>query len=243
MHHSPPVLIMVGMADAVEDRIAHEHVVRRHVDACPKHVFAVSELSGAHASEEVEVLCNAAVAERALLAGLSYGTAVLANLLTARTVHISLACPDQLLRVLVEALEVIRGEVEVFTPVEAEPTDVLLNGAHVQLVFRLRVGVVEAQMSDTSVVGSGTEIEANRLGVTDVKVPVGLRRKASYHGAPVLAGGHVFGDDGADEIPARGWQRCGFCIRSWGIRQGPSWRPCPRCEPWFVSGNRGSRGV
>ena len=50
-----PVVVRVAN-DPVEDRIAHQHVLGRHVDLGAQHLGAVGKLAGAHAGEEVEVL-------------------------------------------------------------------------------------------------------------------------------------------------------------------------------------------
>ena len=44
--------------DAVEDRSAHVHVGRCHVDLGPQHTSAVLELPGAHAAEEIDVFVD-----------------------------------------------------------------------------------------------------------------------------------------------------------------------------------------
>ena len=47
------------------------------------------------------------------------------------------------------------------------------------------------------------EIEVDRLGVADVQVAVGLRRKARVHASAVLVGLQILEDDVADEIGLR----------------------------------------
>jgi hypothetical protein len=64
MHQSSPGAVVVRVPDPVEDRVAHQHVRRRHVDAGAQHVRAVGELAGAHAAEQVQALRARAVAER-----------------------------------------------------------------------------------------------------------------------------------------------------------------------------------
>ena len=52
-----------------------------------------------------------------------------------------------------------------------------------------------------------TEVQADRLGMTDVQVSVGLGRKARLHAALVLVGLQVFKNDVADEIRRTGLGR------------------------------------
>jgi hypothetical protein len=75
-----------------------------------------------------------------------------------------------------------------------------------------RVGVVEAEVAfraDGGVFQGDAEVQADRLGVADVQVAVGLRRKTG-DGGGVFAGGQVIGDDLADEVGF------GAGYRTWG---------------------------
>src|SRR6201990_1435850 len=64
--HAPGVAGAVVMreADAVQHRVAHIEVRRRHVDLRAQHVLAFLELAGLHAAEQVEVLFDGALAIR-----------------------------------------------------------------------------------------------------------------------------------------------------------------------------------
>ena len=138
--------VVRGVADAVEERIAHLHVRRGHVDLRPHHVRAVGELAGAHAGEQVEVLRRRAVAIGAGAARLGDRAPVGADLLLREAVDVGLAGLDQLHREVVEALEVVRGEVQA-VPLEAEPAHVALDRLDVLHVLGGRVGVVEAEVA------------------------------------------------------------------------------------------------
>ena len=62
-------------------------------------------------------------------------------------------------------------------PVEAHPTDAFLDGVDIFLVFLHRIRIVKAHVAHALIVGSKTEVKANALGMTDVQIAVGLRRK------------------------------------------------------------------
>ena len=102
-------LVVAGVADAVDDGIAHIQIGRCHVDLGAQHVAAVGKLAGAHAPEDVEILFHTTVAVGAFLARLFQGAAVLPNLFRAEAVHVGLAGLDQLNCVVVELVEIIRG--------------------------------------------------------------------------------------------------------------------------------------
>ena len=187
--------------DAIQHRVAHVDVARRHVDPGAQHPGAVGEFPGAHAAEQIQVLLRRPVAMRAVAAGLGQGAAVGADLVGGQVVDIRLAGPDQVFGPIVKPLEIIGGEVEMLAPVEAEPADVPLDGLDVLQLLLDGVGVVEAQVAAAAELPGDAEIQADRLGVADMEVPVGLRRKAGDHG-PDAAGGHVGADDVADVVPA-----------------------------------------
>ena len=133
--------------NAVEHRIAQIDVARRHVDLGAQHARAVRELAGAHAAEQVEILLDAPLAKRAVLARLGQRAAVGAHLLLRLVVDIGLAGADQMLGPGVKLLEIVRGVVEVLAPVEAEPAHVALDRVDVFLLLLGRIGVVETQMA------------------------------------------------------------------------------------------------
>ncbi len=104
---------MRRMQNAVHHRIAQVDVAGAHVDLGAQHARAVLEFAGAHPAEQIEVFLDAAVAERAVPAGLGERAAAGAHLVRRLVVDVSLARADQILRPSVELLEIIRGVVEV----------------------------------------------------------------------------------------------------------------------------------
>src|SRR5690606_14951074 len=163
---------------------------------------AVRELAGTHAPEQVQVLLDAAVAVRRLAARLGQGAAVGANLLGRQVADVGLAVADQLLPGQVVHAEVVRGVAQA-GPLEAQPAHVVLDGAHELGVLAGRVGVVEAQVAAAAELGGDAEVQADRLGMADVQVAVGLRRKAGPDRG-VLAAGQVLANDLADEVALLG---------------------------------------
>ena len=192
--------VVMGPPDAVEDRIAHDDVGRRHVDPGPEHMRTVLELAGAHAREQVEAFLDWPVAERAVAASLGQRAAVLADFLGAEAVDIRLAGHDEVDGVAVERLEVVRGVKRLIMPVEAQPADVLLDRLDVLDVLFRGVRVVEAQVAGAAELGRHAEIQANRLGVADVQVAVRLGGEPRGHTSGMLPRADVLSHDGPDEI-------------------------------------------
>ena len=123
----------------------------------------------------------------------------LADLVGGQVVHERLAVLDEVDGPRVELLEVVRRVVEVLAPVEAQPADVRLDDVDVLLLLLDRVGVVEAQVAAAAELGRDAEVEADRLGVPDVEVAVGLGREpGDDRGVPAVP--QVGGHDVADEV-------------------------------------------
>ncbi len=135
---------MGGVQDAVEHGVAHRHVAGGHVDPRAEDAGAVGEFSRAHAAKEVEALVDGAVAIGAVAARLGQRAAHRADLVDRRIVDIGVAATDQMLGPVVKLLEIIRGEVQVLAPIEAEPVDVSLDRVDIFLLLLGRVGVVKA---------------------------------------------------------------------------------------------------
>ena len=170
-------LVMVRMANAVEDRVAQVHIRRRHIDLRPQRTGAIRELAGLHAGEQVEILFHRALAERAVRARFGQAATVLTGLLGCQVADIRLARLDQLYRPVMQLIEVIGGVAFLAGPLEAQPLHVALDRVDVLLVFLGRVGVIEAQVALATELLRQTEVQANRLGMPDVQIAIGLRRK------------------------------------------------------------------
>src|SRR5204862_3654076 len=106
---------------------------------------------------------------------------------------------DQVLRPLIELLEIIGGVMQVRAPIEAEPAHIALDRVDVFLLLLGGVGVVEAQMAAAAEFLGDPEIEADRFGVPDMEIAVGLRRKPG-HNLVRTAGNEILRNDVADEI-------------------------------------------
>ena len=101
---------------------------------------------------------------------------------------------------LVELLEVIRGEVEVVTPVETQPAQVFLDGADELFLFFGGIRVVEPQMAGAAIFFSDAKVDEGRLGMTDVQVAVRFRREAGDYPSLEPVALHVRLDNGANEV-------------------------------------------
>ena len=172
--------VMVDIADTVEHRVAHIEIAGGKVDLGAQRAAALGELAVFHALKEVEVFLDAPVTIRRN-GGLADIAAVLLKLLGRQVTDISKTFFDQLHRILVVFFKIITAVIEAVAPVEAEPVDILLDGVDVFGILLGGVRVVHAQIADTAELFSRTEVDDQRLAMTDVKIAVGLRRKTGMH--------------------------------------------------------------
>ena len=169
---------MVGnLLDAVHHRITHDDMRRLHIDSGPKGSLTLGKLAGFHTLKELQVFFYRTIAERAVLSGFIEGPPVLPDLFRIEITNVGITLTNQLDRPLMKLTEVITGVMKAI-PFESEPTNVILNGIDKLLFFLGRVGVIESQVATAAMVTDETEVEADRLGVTNVQKPVRLRRKS-----------------------------------------------------------------
>ena len=242
-------VVVRGAAYAVDRRVAHIDVGAGHVDLGPQHHRAIGVGTVAHRAEDAQVVFGAALAERAVDAGLAKVAAVDAHFLGALFVHVGVASFDQVLGSAVHEVEVIAGlvvvrggdAVEIRLPVEAQPAHRVEDGVDVFQILFFRIGVVKAHVADTAIVTRQPEVQADALGVSHVQVAIGLGRKARAYArrighaccmvggvagraAPVAAGigslGQIVLDDLAQEIAGAGWFGVAGGGGRWGTHTG-----------------------
>ena len=171
-----PGPVMSGSLDAIHHRISHDDVRRLHVDPCPQRFLPIRKFSGFHAHEQVEVLFNRAITMWTVAAHLSESAAVFLHLITGEITHVGISLLDQLSRPVIQLTEVITGEAK-FIPFEPEPADVLLDRIDVALLLSGWVGVIETEIASALILLSESEVQTDRLGVTDMKKTIRLWRK------------------------------------------------------------------
>ena len=191
---------MRGVQDPVHHRVSHVEVRVGHVDLRPKRARPVGKLAGEHSLEQVEIVFDRPGAIGAVLARGGQGAAVLADRLGVEIANVSLARLDQLHRPLVKLAKIVAGVILAVLPIEPQPADVLLDRVDVLLLFLDGVRVVEPQVALAVVLLGQAEVQANRLRVPDVQIPVRLRRKPSVHPAVPFAGLEIVDNDFLDKI-------------------------------------------
>ena len=205
--------VMVHVADAVNDGVAHVEVAGGQVDLRAQRAASLGELAVFHALEQVEVFLDGAVAVRAY-GGLADIAAELAELFRRQVADVGKALFDEFHGKFVVLFKIIRAVEEPVAPVKAQPVDIGLDGVNIFGVFLRRVGVVHAQVAQAAEFFRCAEIDGQRLTVADVQIPVRLRRETGVYALSLKppAGGKVLFDERVDEISA--FQRLSFFFHS-----------------------------
>ncbi|OIQ70774.1 hypothetical protein GALL_476120 [mine drainage metagenome] len=174
--------MVMGKPNAVDRRIAQIDVRRRHVDFRAQHHAAFRVLPVTHLLEAMQVVGGRAVAPRTVHPRLGERATVAAHVVGVLLIHVSQTVFDQRAGATVHEVEVVAGIIQmrdpVGFPVESQPAHRVQNGIDVFLVFLFRVGVVEAQVADATIVLRQTEVQADALGMADMQITVRLGRKA-----------------------------------------------------------------
>ena len=202
-------LMMRGMPDSIDHRVAQIHVAGGHVDLGAQRGLAFAEFTGTHLFEGRQVFGRGAIAIGAVRARGIPVAAVFACLFGSQLVDVGIAVFDQVQGVFVKGIEIVRRKAHMTIPVEAQPVHVFLNGIDEGLFLFLRVGVVEAQPTPPTEVLGQTKVQTDRFRMADMQKAVRLGRKACDHLAHVIAALDLLGDHVAYEIVAGpGRRRC-----------------------------------
>ncbi len=193
-------LVVVSVANPVEDRVPHVDIRGRHVDFGTQYQFAVLVFAVAHVPEQLQIFFHRTIPVRAVLSRLFQGAAVFGHLVGSQRAHVGLALSNQLNGKIVNGVEIIRGIAHLACPFVTQPVNILFDGVNVLLGFLFRVGIVKPQSARTVKRFGNAEVQADRLGVTDVQVTVGLRRKPCHYLACVLALGNGVFNQALDEV-------------------------------------------
>ena len=97
-------VMMRGVANTVEQRIAQPDVRRVHVDLCAQRAGAIGKLARFHSCKQIETFIDGTVAKAASFPE----TAILVRFLASHVIDVRLAFADEFHRILVKSIEIIR---------------------------------------------------------------------------------------------------------------------------------------
>ena len=84
-----------SVEDAVNDRVSHDHIRRRHIDFRAKHLLAVGILAFLHFFEELQVFFDTSISIRTFLARMTQIAAGIVDFFTGLVIYISEALADE----------------------------------------------------------------------------------------------------------------------------------------------------
>ena len=175
----------------IHERVAQVHIGRSHVNLCPEHHLPGLHLSRVHLFKEAEALFRRSISERGVRARCG-GCAFLLRYGFCR-LFIDV-CPAVLYAPygkVPQVLEIVRG-IDQFSPFEAQPLYVVLDGFDIFRVFFLRIGVVHTQVADASKLLCHAKVHGYGFRMSYVQVAVRLWRETCLQASSVLAFFKVF---------------------------------------------------
>ena len=98
---------MMGMGNTIDNRVTHHHIRRSHIDFGAQYLFAITELTGLHAGEQVEIFLHTAVAVRAFLARLRQRAAIFLNLFCRQIIDIGQTFFNEFYGIIIELVKVV----------------------------------------------------------------------------------------------------------------------------------------
>ena len=190
---------VMGSVDyAVHNRVPEHHILVRHIDFSTQDLLPVSIFAIPHFPEKAQVLFNAPVPVRTVLAGLVHRSPTDTDFFLRLVVHIGQTLAYEFFGPFVELLEIV-GSIPLLSPLEPEPFDVFLYGIHIFRILFNRIGVIKTEICLSAVLQGETEIGAYTLGMSYVQVTVGLRRETCDY-AIIFSGGQVSLDDFFEKV-------------------------------------------
>ena len=172
---------LVGrMANAINHRVTHVQVGRRHINLQPRHMATIRKFTGAHALKQIQIFVNRSITVGAVFTGLSQCASGGAHLFRIQGADVGFPIPNQGFGKLINLLEVVRG-MRNRLPLKTEPRHVALNRFDELVAFFHRVGVIEAEKRFATVFLGNTEVQTDTLGVANVQKSVRFRRESRDH--------------------------------------------------------------
>ena len=175
-------VVMGHMCHSVNNRISHIHIRRSHIDLCTEYFLSICKFSVLHILKQLQVLLYAAVTVGTVLTRLSQGSTILSDLLCRKVAHISLSLLNELHSGLIHLLEIIRSKEQSVIPFCPQPFYIGFDGFYKLRLLLSRVRIIKTQIELSAIFFCQSVIQQNRLGMSDVQISVGFRRKTGMHG-------------------------------------------------------------
>ena len=175
-----PLIAGVMMRHAghtVNHRVSHVDVGRCHVDFCTQHLLTVLVKTVLHIFKQRQIFLHGTIPVRAVLSGRIEVSPVFPDLLRRQITDIGLSFFDQLHRAFVHGVKIIGSKEQPVLEVGSQPFYICNDGFHIFGFFLRGIGIVKTEVEFSSILLCKTIVQKNGLGMSDMKIAVGLRRE------------------------------------------------------------------
>jgi len=193
-------ILMRQVRDAVDDRVSHIDVRRRHIDFRAEDFAAVLVLTGFHFLKKLQALFRQTFPAGIVFPRLGQRSAVFPDFICRKFRDIGQTFPDQQDSLFIHRIEIIRREEKTVLPVGTEPFDVCLDGFDKFFFLFCRIRIVKTQIELPAVFFGKTVVQKDRFCMSDVKIAVRFRRKSRVY-AVVLPFRKILVDELFYEVP------------------------------------------
>ena len=168
--------------DTVDNGVAHTEVTGSEINLCAKSVFTFGEFAVLHAFKKIKAFFDGTVTpgrnSRVGQVARKFGGA---ELFGSQLTNVSKTLFDESDSKLVVLFKVIGAVVETVFPVKTEPVNVFFDRVNEFSIFLCGVGIVHTEIALTTVFFRRTEVDNQRLAVSDVQITVGFGRKTGVN--------------------------------------------------------------
>ena len=191
-----PLVACTDMGDVqytVDQRVAEKHIGMSHIDLRTEHESSWLTLTAVHVLEELQVLLDGAITIGAVGAWTCGRSFLLSNHLRTLLVDIRTSLLDEPYGKVPKLLEIVAGIIDV-SPLESQPLDIVLDALDIFGILLDGVGVVETEVTLTTVFLGQSEVDGDGFGMSDVQIAIRLWWKTGLHSTSVLTLSQVIDD-------------------------------------------------
>ncbi len=174
-------VLVRNMGNAVDDRVTHIHVRGCHINFGAEYPGPIRINSRLHFLKKLQILFHGTITAGAVFARLRQCAPVRADFIGAEIIDIGIALFDDPDRIFIHLVKVVGRIEKIISPVGAKPPDICLDGFDKFGFFLRRVGIIKTKMERSVILLSYGVVQQYGLGVPNVKITVGFRRKTCNH--------------------------------------------------------------
>ena len=141
--------VVSHMSNTIDNRVAHIHVRRCHIDLGTKHFLSVCIFAFFHLFKKLQVLFYASVSVWTFFTRLCKSSTIFTDLICCQVTYIGFAFLDQLYSSFIHLSEIVRCKKQSVFPVCTKPFDICLDGFYKLTLFFGRVCIIKTHVELT----------------------------------------------------------------------------------------------